>query len=108
LNILPPGRLAPTDEQRWFSQNVRYRRNTLGLTVKQLGEKMGVGASYVSHIESGLTSNVTIDQLYRIAEALHVDPALLLRQDPFAWKHVKRDGTRSIEHIWFSQGQAVN
>ena len=45
---------APTSEQR-ICQRLKSMRNQLGLTVRQVAERTGLSASYVSSVENGYT-----------------------------------------------------
>jgi ribosome-binding protein aMBF1 (putative translation factor) len=56
---------------------VRYRREELGLTQRQLAQMMGTSQPKVSRLEAG-EDNVTLATLQRAAQALGVDPAALL------------------------------
>lgn len=59
-------------------REVRRRREALGLSQVDLGARMGVADSYISHIERGRTPNMQIDSLARLAEALECQPQDLL------------------------------
>ncbi len=58
--------------------NVRRLRVAAGLAQDELAAAANVDRTYVSQIELG-KRNITLDSLERIAVALHVDPAALLR-----------------------------
>ncbi|MFJ3525624.1 helix-turn-helix domain-containing protein [Pseudomonas sp. NPDC090203] len=62
-----------------FASNVRRRRLDLGLSQEQLAELAGVHRTYVGMLERS-EKNVTIYNIERIAQALDVDPELLLRK----------------------------
>lgn len=62
-----------------FATRVRARRRELGLSQEQLAEKAGVHRTYVGMLERG-EKNVTIYNIERIAIALSVEPASLLRK----------------------------
>ena len=62
-----------------FAAHVRSRRQELGLSQEQLAEKAGVHRTYVGMLERG-EKNVTIYNIERIANALAVEPATLLRR----------------------------
>jgi transcriptional regulator with XRE-family HTH domain len=61
-----------------FAANVRRRRLELGLSQEELAEAAGVHRTYVGMLERG-EKNVTIYNIERIALALHVEPASLLK-----------------------------
>lgn len=58
--------------------NVRKHRKRLSLSQEELAFRAGMKRSYVSELESG-GRNPTVRALGRLAEALNVDPADLLR-----------------------------
>ncbi|MFT4178759.1 MAG: helix-turn-helix transcriptional regulator [Thermomonas sp.] len=62
-----------------FAAQVRTRRQALGLSQEQLAERAGVHRTYVGMLERG-EKNVTIYNIERIATALNVEPAELLRR----------------------------
>lgn len=53
------------------------RRKELGLTQKQLGDKIGVGKSEISKIENG--RGITLATVYKLSEALGVSAQLILK-----------------------------
>lgn len=64
-----------------FAARVRAQRTALGLSQEQLAERAGVHRTYVGMLERG-EKNVTIYNIERIAVALDVEPADLLRRKP--------------------------
>lgn len=63
---------------RSIAANVRKHRTRIGLTQEELGEATGLAYRYLQDIEAG-RKNVTVDTLVRLARALRVPPAGLLR-----------------------------
>lgn len=61
-----------------FADNVRRRRLELGLSQENLAERAGVHRTYVGMLERA-EKNVTIYNIERIADALQIEPAYLLR-----------------------------
>lgn len=61
-----------------FGRNVQERRKELGLTQEDLEGLTGLRRSYISDLERG-RRNPTIKALQRLAEALQVEPAELVR-----------------------------
>ncbi|RKE25875.1 helix-turn-helix protein [Paraburkholderia sp. BL23I1N1] len=62
-----------------FAENVRRKRVALGLSQEALAERAGVHRTYVGMLERG-EKNVTIYNIERIAEALSVEAASLLKR----------------------------
>lgn len=58
---------------------VRKYRERAGLSIRQLAATAEVNYAYLSRIENGIYTNPGADLLQRIAEALDIDPAKLLR-----------------------------
>ncbi len=62
------------------SMNVKYFRKLKGLTQEKLAEKVEVSAIYISYLERG-SKVPSLNLLAKIADALEVDPSLLLIQE---------------------------
>lgn len=60
---------------------LKERRSELGLTMKQVAEKVGVSESTVSRWESGDIANMTRDKVVALANALKLRPATLMGLD---------------------------
>lgn len=58
--------------------NVRRQRKLKGMSQEELSLEAGMKRSYVSDLERG-TRNPSVRALGRLADALGVEPALLLR-----------------------------
>lgn len=54
-----------------LGQRIRARRNELGLSLRELAERVGLTASFLSQIERDLTSP-SLDSLRKISDALEV------------------------------------
>ena len=65
------------DVVRLFGVNVRHQRKLKGMTQEELAAAAEMERSYVSDLERG-TRNPSIAALGRIAEALEVEPHVLL------------------------------
>jgi len=61
-----------------LAQNLREARVAKGTSQERLAEMAGFHRTYVSHVERAVT-NVSLDNLERLAAALGVDPLELLR-----------------------------
>lgn len=67
------------DVVQLLGENVRYYRKQKGITQEQLAADAGMERSYVSDMERG-TRNPSVAALGRIADALGVEPHVLLMQ----------------------------
>jgi transcriptional regulator with XRE-family HTH domain len=63
-----------------LGRNVRKWRLQRGMTQEQLALDAGMKRSYLSELERGLR-NPTLRALTRLAEALSIEPELLLKHD---------------------------
>lgn len=63
--------------RRRLAGNVRRVRLKKKLSQEQLSEDCGFHRTYISQVERSVT-NITLDNLQRIAEALGEDPSALL------------------------------
>lgn len=57
---------------------IRARRKELGLTLKQVADKLGVSESLISRYESNDVKNMGIDKLIPLAKVLKTTPAYLM------------------------------
>jgi len=60
-----------------FRDNLKTRREELGLTQVALADRLGVGQPYISDLEAG-RKRPLVDTLADIAEALETTPAYFL------------------------------
>ncbi len=63
-----------------FGDKVRHYRNLLGLSQEKFAEKANVHRTYIGTVERGET-NITLVNVYRLAEALEVSVTKLLEED---------------------------
>ena len=64
----------------YFAVNVRYYRNKCGYSQEYLAELAGLHRTYISAVERE-RRNISIENIQHIAEALNIEPYLLL-MDP--------------------------
>lgn len=64
---------------RYIAGNVRKLRRRAGMTQEQLAEEAAFELRFFQRLERG-TVNLSIDSLVRLARALGVPPAVLLRR----------------------------
>lgn len=57
---------------------LKARRKKLGLTLEELAGRIGVTRQTLSRYENGVISNIPMDKIERLAEAMHTTPAELL------------------------------
>lgn len=57
---------------------IKKRRKELGLTLKQVAEKLGVSESLISRYESNDVKNMGIDKIIPLAKVLDTTPAFLM------------------------------
>lgn len=73
-------RVSPGTGRRVFGERIRTLRQNRGLSQERLAELAGVHRTYLSSLERG-ERNVSLDNIYAIAEALGVSPAELFESD---------------------------
>lgn len=61
-----------------ISERIAMLRKERGLTLEEVGNRVGVGKSTVRKWESGLIANMRRDKIAKLANALSVDPAFLM------------------------------
>lgn len=64
--------------RRRFAENVRQMRTAKKWSQERLSEICGFHRTYISQVERSVT-NISLDNLQRIAEALETDPSTLLK-----------------------------
>lgn len=64
--------------RRRFAENVRQMRKAKKWSQERLSEICGFHRTYISQVERSVT-NISLDNLQRIAEALETDPSALLK-----------------------------
>lgn len=69
--------VSQTDLQR-FGSRVRAERERLGVSQEELADRAGMHRTYLGGVERG-ERNVGLLNLIRIARALRVSPAVLLK-----------------------------
>lgn len=78
------------DLQLRIGQRVRQRRAELGLKLRDLAERTGFTASFLSLLERGLT-NPSVEALRKVAEALGVPVFYFLMEDAPSRRVVRAD-----------------
>ncbi|WPC08786.1 helix-turn-helix transcriptional regulator [Globicatella sp. PHS-GS-PNBC-21-1553] len=61
-----------------FEERLKYSRELRGMTLKELGQKIGKTEATVQRYESGDIKNIKNDVIEMIADALDVSPAYLM------------------------------
>jgi transcriptional regulator with XRE-family HTH domain len=67
------GRLRPQDADRHVATRLRERRRALGLTQRQLAERVGTIHQQIYRYEKG-TGQISVERLLAFARALGVEP----------------------------------
>ena len=70
---------------------IKKRRKELGLTLKQVAEKLGVSESLISRYESNDVKNMGIDKIIPLAKVLDTTPAFLM-----GWETKKENEKENI------------
>ncbi len=61
---------------------IKNRRQQLGLTLEQVGDRCGVGKSTVRKWEQGMIRNMGRDKISMLAKVLRMDPVDLIDLEP--------------------------
>lgn len=59
-----------------LGKNIKEKRKCLGISQEELGKISGLHRTYIGHIERA-EKNLTLKNIGKIAESLHVDPVEL-------------------------------
>ena len=73
---------------------IKKRRKELGLTLKQVAEKLGVSESLISRYESNDVKNMGIDKIIPLAKVLDTTPAFLM-----GWETKKEKENINIDTV---------
>lgn len=65
---------------RWTGNRLRHHRQMMGLTLREVGERIGTGRAAISNAESG--QNISLSRLIRICDALETTPSEILECMP--------------------------
>lgn len=60
---------------------IKKQRISLGLTMKELADKVGVTEATISRWESGDIDNMKRDKIYAVSQALHISPLVIVGLD---------------------------
>ena len=74
-------KISPDNMDRYIAigLNIAYYRKREGLTQDQLAERADLSRTFLSTIEApNLVTNLSLEMLFNIADALKIDPAKLL------------------------------
>ena len=74
---------------------IKDKRIALEMTLAELGDKVGVGASTVRKWETGYIKDMRSDKIQKVAEALEVSPAYLMGWDESQYVEVGRVHTNN-------------
>lgn len=88
-----------------FGELLRALREEKGYTLRQLEEMTNVTASYLYRIETGNRKAPSINVVHRLAEALEVDPSLLLEAANEGSRPAKT--IHSLEHLLYASSYTV-
>lgn len=65
-----------------LGETLRRQREQMGMSQAQLAASAGLSQGYLSQIENSEVANPSAAVLFRLAQALHLDPRSLLPDDP--------------------------
>ena len=68
---------------------IKEKRLEMGMTMKQLGQKVGVATATVSRWESGEISALKAETIRKVADALSISPLAFIGEDMATMKTVK-------------------
>ena len=82
---MPISRKTYTEEEKQFLKNIGFKiqflRKKAGMSQLQLAEKADLSYATISHLESTSVYGLSIIAIYRIANALGVDPDQVMKFD---------------------------
>lgn len=95
-----------------LGERLRKLRRANGLSQGDLGKIDGIKREYISKMESGDLKNPTINTLFKLADAIRIDPILFLTDNPQALALVPLKEQKYLEDLRKlpsgPRGQALN
>lgn len=85
-----------------IGERIKQLREQQGLTLEELGNKVGVGKSTVRKWENGMIENMRRDKIAKLAKALDVTPVYLM-----GWGDTENGSTRLPSNISLPAAYAV-
>lgn len=61
-----------------IGQRIKQLRESQGMTLEELGQKVGVGKSTIRKWETGMIANMRRDKIKKVADALGVSPDYIM------------------------------
>ncbi|MBR3053131.1 MAG: helix-turn-helix domain-containing protein [Firmicutes bacterium] len=74
-----------------LNQIIRIRREELGLTMKELADRVGVSEGTISRWEGGQIQNMKRDKIARLSEALEVPPSVLMNWEEYDAERIEKN-----------------
>lgn len=69
------------ERYRMLGLKIAYYRRKQGLTQEQLAEAINMSQNFLSQVESRQLKGVSLETLFKLAEALEIEPSKLLEMD---------------------------
>ncbi len=76
---------------------IKNRRQLLGMTQLELAQKINVSAATINRYESGEIKNLRRDKIAKLAEALEIDPMVLINENMNSISFSKKSVQQAIE-----------
>ena len=83
-----------------INEILRNRRIELGLSMKELAEKVGVSEGTISRWESGKIEDMKRSRIKALSDALHISPAVIMEWEDEPQQPKKTD-TQSDKIQWY-------
>lgn len=80
---------------------IKERREAMGLSLNDLGEKVGVNPSTIMRWEKGDIANMKRDKISALAKALDISPAIIMEwKDPYENPYDHPEQLRRLIHYF--------
>ncbi len=71
-----------SERYKMLGLKIAYYRKKQGFTQDVLAEKAGISTNFLAQVEgTGSTRGISLETLFKLAEALHVPPSKFLEDD---------------------------
>jgi transcriptional regulator with XRE-family HTH domain len=84
-----------------FAQRLKYARQRASMSQDELAHKVGISKASVSKIEMGLTNDVLMGTLFKMADIMQIDPRWLATgKSPMGESMIGLPGEKAVVDAW--------
>lgn len=85
-----------------IGERIKELREQKGMTLEELGNKVGVGKSTVRKWETGMIANMRRDKIAKVAQALDVSPAVIM-----GWEISETTNPERVDYLALNDDEKI-